>query len=162
MTRYGTLLIGLVVATTAGSFAPVARAQTTPSSVPPIITGFPASENVTAGSVAQRAPGRMVLAGIDRAQEAVSLAGPADRIADTLPAITQRAAFLVAAIQASFAALDEALNFFVDLLFRRAGLPPPTTDGTTGGETGETTGDAGGTTGETSGTTGGAKPGSVR
>jgi len=104
----------------------------------------------------------MVLAGITRAQEAVSLAGPADRIADTLPAITQRAAFLVAAIQASFAALDEALNFFVDLLFRRAGLPPPTTDGTTGGETGETTGDAGGTTGETSGTTGGAKPGSVR
>jgi len=155
MTRYGTSLIGLVVATTAGLFAPVAQAQTTSSSVPPIITGFPASENVTGGSVAQRSPGRMVQAGVARAQQAVSLAGPADNIAEVRSAITPRTTFLVAAIEAAFAALDEALAYFEDLLYRRAGLPPPISDSTTGSDTG-------GTTGDTGDTTGGSKPGSVR
>jgi hypothetical protein len=162
MTRYGTLLIGMGVATTAGLFAPDALAQAPPLQVPPIITGFPASENVGGGALSQRAPGRMVQAGVARAQEAVSLPGPAYNITETLPTITPRTAFLVTAIQASFAALDQALTFFVDLLFRRAGLPPPTTGGTTGGDTGGTTGDTGGTTGDTGGTTGGAKPGSIR
>lgn len=93
----------------------------------------------------------MVQAGVARSQAAVSLPGPTYNITETIPATTPRTAFLVTAIQASFAALDQALTFFEDLLFRRAGLPPPTTGGTTG--------DTGGTTG---GTSGGTKPGSVR
>jgi hypothetical protein len=149
MTRYGTLLIGLVVVTTAGSFAPVARAQTPPSQFPPIITGFPPSENVGGGALSQRAPGRMVQAGVARAQEAVSLPGPTYDITETLPTITRRTAFLVTAIQASFAALNQALTFFEDLLFRRAGLPTSTTGGTTDGDTGGTTDDSGDTTGDT-------------
>ncbi len=97
---------------------------------PPIITGFPPSQNV-GGAIGARAPGRLVQAGIGRAQNAVTLPRPAYNITETIPPISRRTAFLVTAIQTTFTALNSALAFFEDLLFRRAGLPVPTTGNTT-------------------------------
>ena len=109
-----------------------------PSQVPPIITGFPPSQNVGA-AIGARAPGRMVQAGIGRAQNAVTLPRPVYNITETLPPISRRTAFLVTAIQSSFVALNSALAFFEDLLFRRAGLSVPSTGDTTSDDTGGNT-----------------------
>lgn len=96
-----------------------------------IIEGQHASDNVTGGAVAARAPGNMVNAGVRRAQEAASFARNGIEIVETTRPQSPRTVFLVDAIEIIFEQLNKTLLELGAILLQRAGLPlptPPTTE----------------------------------
>lgn len=137
-----------------------ARSQT-PAPTPPTTPGTPglgqyASDNVSGGAIAARAPGNMVGAGVARVQEAANFARGGVEIVETSRPMSPRAVFLVEAIEILFDQLNSTLLYLGNILLQRAGLPPlvpqvptPTTPDTT--DTTDTT-DSGATDGVDAGT----------
>lgn len=89
-----------------------------------IINGQHASDNVSGGAVALRAPGNMVNAGVIRAQEAAAFARGGIEIVETSRPPSPRAVFLADAIKIIFDQLNSAILLFDNLLRLRAGTPP--------------------------------------
>ncbi len=96
-------------------------------------------DNVSGGSLALRAPGNMVNAGVARSQAAADFARGGIDIVETTKPMSPRAVFLVDAIEIIFEQLNRTLLYLGDILRQRAGLPPlipqvntPTTPDTTG------------------------------
>lgn len=124
------------------------RSQTPPPSPPGPGAGLGqhASDNVSGGAIAARAPGNMVNAGVVRAQTAAGFASNGIKIVETTRPTPPHAVFLSNAIKIIFDQLNSALQLLENVLRLRAGLPPlapqatppPTTTG--GTTTGSTTG----------------------
>ena len=89
-----------------------------------IIQGQHASDNVTGGALAARAPGNMVNAGVGRAQAAANFARGGIEIVETSRPMSPRAVFLVDAIEIIFEQLNRTLLSLGNILLQRAGLPP--------------------------------------
>lgn len=85
--------------------------------------GRTALQNVAGGAVRVRSPGKMVIAGVARAQQAITTGLVGVNITETSRPTEPRAQFLVDAIEAIFSQLNQLIVFFEDLLLARAGLP---------------------------------------
>lgn len=115
----------------------VTRAQATSTTAGTPGLGQHASDNVSGGALAARAPGNMVNAGVLRAQEAADFARGGIDIVETSRPMSPRAVFLVDAIEIIFEQLNRTLLYLGNILLQRAGLPlsvpevtPPTPDTT--------------------------------
>ena len=85
--------------------------------------GRTALQNVAGGVVRVRSPGKLVIAGVARAQQAITPGFVGVTITETSRPTEPRALFLVDAIEAIFSQLNQLIIFFEDLLLARAGLP---------------------------------------
>lgn len=86
--------------------------------------GQSALTNSSAGAVAFRAPGNLVIAGVARLQQQTALAQAPIEITETTPAFSIRTQLLVDSINIIFDQLNQAISLFSNLLLARAGLPP--------------------------------------
>ncbi len=101
--------------------------------------GRTALQNVSGGAVRGRSPGNLVIAGVARAQQAITPGLVGVTITETSRPTEPRAQFLVDAIDAIFSQLNQLIVFFEDLLLARAGLPsriPASLFGSQGSATG--------------------------
>jgi len=101
-----------------------AMAQTTPGAPGVPTLGQHASDNVSAGAIAARSPGNMVIAGLVRRQEAADFARGGIEIVETTRPTSPGDVFLADAIEIIFDQLKSVILLFENVLRLRAGLPP--------------------------------------
>jgi len=88
-----------------------------------IIEGGTALENSRGGAVRERAPGRMVTAGVSRAQEFQNSIRGGIEITEPAPVSSPRSELLAESIAAVFNQINLAIVGFHNLLLARAGRP---------------------------------------
>lgn len=124
MKRVRSWLVWTIAVATVLAWNSAAMAQTTPGAPGVPTLGQHASDNVSPGAIAARAPGNMVGAGVGRAQAAADFARGGIEITETSRPTSPRAVFLSKAIKIIFDQLNSALLLFENLLRLRAGQPP--------------------------------------
>ncbi len=132
------MVAGVVVAAFAfGS----ASAQSTGAVPPGIIAGGRPADNVSAGAVGSRAPGRMVSAGVGRAQGRLNGFFVPPTITETAPPNSQTQ-FLLDAIPVLFQELNRAVFAIASAILARDGIELPNLGPQFTGQTSGTTASA--------------------